>query len=83
MMSTFPSHRAKSAAVFLGVSPTTEPSRSLGCFSSHEPSVRKPTPLRMRPYSLATVVFPVPGLPRNTRLREPTEKGDSPRTSRS
>ena len=60
---TFPRAFSITAVVFSAVSPTAEPVKSLGVLSSTVPSERKPSAARIRPYSFAMVVFPVPGLP--------------------
>mmetsp|Transcript_28319 Transcript_28319/g.69356 ORF Transcript_28319/g.69356 Transcript_28319/m.69356 type:complete len:226 (+) Transcript_28319:456-1133(+) len=68
MTSTHPSAALRISRVLRSEEPRTSPLKSEGFLMMTSPLDRRPKSHRMRPYSLATVVLPVPGLPRNTRL---------------
>ncbi len=69
MKSTPPRARVNAAAVLGPVWPTYSPTRSLRSTSTRWPTRNMSSALSRRPYSRATVVLPVPGLPANTRCR--------------
>ena len=67
MNSTPPMAMLNASVVLMAVPPTTAATRSGRATSTSWPVLSTPRAARMRPYSRATVVFPVPGEPANTR----------------
>eukprot|EP00754_Rhynchopus_humris_P034087 Rhum_TRINITY_DN15504_c2_g2::Rhum_TRINITY_DN15504_c2_g2_i2::g.160753::m.160753 len=77
MTSTQPTAPSSMALVFLSLSPSTFPTRSDAVFSTTSPLLSTPAAFRISPNSAATVVLPVPGLPRRTRFSGTSSSGIS------
>src|ERR1022692_2836171 len=69
MNSTPPSAESISLLVLIAVEPRCSPTRSARCASTTSGRTSSPSAAKIRPRILATVVFPVPGGPVNTKCR--------------
>mmetsp|Transcript_29657 Transcript_29657/g.100831 ORF Transcript_29657/g.100831 Transcript_29657/m.100831 type:complete len:236 (-) Transcript_29657:710-1417(-) len=77
MTRTQPLARSSRACVFSSDWPSAEPTKSGGVARTTSPTDSSPISARIFPYKPATVVLPVPGLPRKTRFSATCCKGSS------